>query len=169
MTKTEAKKIGRRQGLISVGLGLLVAQLIMTRISSQEGILKGFFWFTDFNYLPNILVGVLSIILSGLYFGQLAGILILLRKWNHMLTGFVTGLVVIVSATFVASWIGFFQEGIKYIGMNHDPFSDYIITPIVTVTIFGLIPVLIIGIWFGISIKNKGNTTSYPEHRVELK
>jgi hypothetical protein len=30
MTENEAKKIGSRQGLISVGIGLLVAQLIMT-------------------------------------------------------------------------------------------------------------------------------------------
>ena len=30
MTEIEAKKIGSRQALISVGIGLLIAQLIMT-------------------------------------------------------------------------------------------------------------------------------------------
>jgi len=48
MTATEAKKIGSRQGLICVGFGLLIAQLIMTWMTSDIGIIKGFLWFTTY-------------------------------------------------------------------------------------------------------------------------
>ena len=54
MTEIEAKKIGSRQGLFSVGIELLIAHLIMTWFSSDNGIVKGFFWFTTFSYNLNI-------------------------------------------------------------------------------------------------------------------
>tara|TARA_Y100000034_G_scaffold135013_1_gene205316 strand:+ start:2254 stop:2757 length:504 start_codon:yes stop_codon:yes gene_type:complete len=157
MTLTEAKRIGSRQGLISVGLGLLIAQLIMTlMISTDEGFVKGFFWFTDIDYWINILIGAIIMLACGHFYGQLAGKLILIRKWNFVLTGFLIGLAAILTTTFFASWTGFIQEGIDNIGTNDDPFFDYIFKPMYWVTMFGLIPALIIGAWFGGRIKKKG-------------
>ncbi len=156
MTKTEAKSIGSRQGLISVGIGLLIAQSIMTLLNGMaEGFVKGFLWFVDFEYFLNIMVGVVVMLACGHFYGQFAGRLILINKWNYMLTGFMIGVAVIVTTTFFASWVGFIQEGLQYIGTNHDPFQDYIITPLISVSVFGLIPTLIVGIWFGNSIKKK--------------
>ncbi|MEL7006345.1 MAG: hypothetical protein AAFN93_27005 [Bacteroidota bacterium] len=154
---TKAKKIGSRQGLISVGLGVLIAQLIMTLlISSDEGIIEGFFWFTDVSYWFNILVGVIIMLVCGHFYGQLAGKLILINKWNYVLTGTLVGLAIILTTTFFASWVGFFQEGLDYIGSNDNPFFDYIFKPMYWVTLVGLIPSLLVGSWFGRQIKKKG-------------
>jgi hypothetical protein len=157
MTITEAKNIGSRQGLISVVLGLLIAQLIMTlMISTEEGFIKAFFWFTEIDYWINILIGALIMLSCGHFYGQLAGKLILIKKWNFVLTGFLIGLAVILTTTFFASWTGFFQEGIDNIRTQDDPFFDYIFKPMFWVTMFGLIPALIVGAWFGGRIKKKG-------------
>ena len=157
MTSTEAKKIGSRQGLISVGLGLLIAQLIMTLLcSADEGFPEGFFWFMDIGYWINILIGALIMIACGHFYGQLAGKLILIQRWNYLLTGILIALAVILTTTFFASWVGFFKEGIDNIGGNDNPFFDYIIKPMFWVTLFGLIPALIVGSWFGARIKKKG-------------
>lgn len=154
MTITEAKKIGSRQGLISVGLGLLIAQLIMTLFFLTDvGFIKAFFWFTDIDYWLNIVIGVFIMLACGHFYGQIAGKLILLRKWNYVLTGLLISLAVILTTTFFASWTGFIQEGIDNVGTNDDPFFDYIFKPMYWVTLFGLIPALIVGIWFGKRIK----------------
>ncbi len=158
MTITEAKKIGSRQGLISVSLGILIAQLIMTlMISTDVGFFKAFFWFTNITYWINILIGVVIMLGCGHFYGQLAGKLILIRKWNYVLTGFLIGLAIILTTAFFASWTGFIQEGIDNIGTNDDPFFDYIFKPMYWVTMFGFIPALIVGAWFGGRIKKKGN------------
>lgn len=157
MTINEAKKIGSKQGLISVGIGLLIAQLIMTLMfSTGQGFIKAFFWFTDISYWLNFLIGIFIMLACGHFYGQLAGKLILIKKWNYVLTGSLIGLAVILTTIFFASWTGFIQEGINNIGTIDDPFFDYIFKPMYWVTMFGFIPALIVGIWFGKKIKKKG-------------
>lgn len=151
MTEIEAKKIGSRQALIAVGYGLLIAQLIMTWISSENGIVIGFFWFTNFSYNLNLMIGVVIMLLSGHLFGQVAGKAILIKKRNYILTGFLCGMAVLMTTAFFSSWTGFFQEGIKQTLGN--PYHDYILKPVFWIFFFGLIPVLIVGIWFGKQIK----------------
>ncbi|GAB3781593.1 hypothetical protein GCM10028818_36000 [Spirosoma horti] len=81
MTLTEAKRIGSRQGLISVGLGVLITQLIMTlMIAADEGFIRAFLWFTRIDYWLNILIGVIIIFACGYFYGQLAGNLILVKN-----------------------------------------------------------------------------------------
>jgi uncharacterized membrane protein len=94
-------------------------------------------------------------LICGHIYGQLAGKLILIGKWNYALTGFLISLAVILTTAFFASWTGFIQEGIDNIGANDDPFFDYIFKPVYSVTMIGLIPALIVGVWFGKRIKNK--------------
>ncbi|MCB0541685.1 MAG: hypothetical protein KDE33_29535, partial [Bacteroidetes bacterium] len=74
MTLTEAKIIGSRQGLISVGFGILIAQLIMTlMISTDNGFINAFFWITDIDYWINILIGIIIIFACRHFYGQLVG------------------------------------------------------------------------------------------------
>ena len=157
MTLTEAKIIGSRQGLISVGFGILIAQLIMTlMISTDNGFINAFFWFTDIDYWINILIGIIIIFACRHFYGQLVGKLILIKKWNFIHTGFLIGLLIILTTSFLASWTGFIQEGIDNIGTISNPFNDYIFKLMYWITIFGLIPSLIVGCWFGRQIKIKG-------------
>jgi hypothetical protein len=162
MTEAEAKQIGSRQGLISVVIGLLIAQLIMTTlISSDDGFLKSFFWFTTISYKLNILVGAIIMLISGHFFGQLAGKAILLKRKNFIVVGFLSGMAVLLTTAFLSGWTGFLREGIRNIGTNENPFEDYIFKPLFWVTLFGAIPAFIVGIWFGRQIKVKGKKREF--------
>ena len=156
MTEIQAKKIGSRQGLFSVGIGLLIAQIIMTWLSSDNGIISGFFWFTTFSYNLNLIIGAIIMLVSGHIFGQLAGKAILIKKRNYILTGFLSGMAILMTTAFLSSWTGFFQEGIEKVGTNDNPFEDYILKPVFWIFFFGLLPVFLVGIWFGWKIKSHG-------------
>jgi hypothetical protein len=157
ITKAEARKIGRRQGMISVGIGILIAQLVMTAfLALDEGIIGGFFWFTDFGYLLNILIGLVIMILGGYLFGSIAGYQILIKKRNPLLIGFLCGMAVLLTTGFFSGWLGFFQEGIENIGYDN-PFEDYIFKPLFWVTLVGSIPAFLIGSWMGSKIKSMEN------------
>lgn len=157
MDEKLAKKIGSRQALKSVGIGLLIAQLIMTWLSSDGGLLKGFLWFMGFGYNLNLAIGIAIMLLSGHFFGQRAGLEILIKKRDYRWTGFKYGMATLLTTVFLASWTGFFQEGIDNIGTNDEPINDYIFKPVFWVFIFGLIPVLLVGFWFGRQIKKREN------------
>lgn len=157
ITPNQARKIGSRQALISVLLGLLIANLIMMRFGSlSEGFIKAFFWFTDASILLNILVGVGLMLGFGHFFGQQAGKLILLRNWNQFVVGPITGLLILFASVFLVSWVGFFQEGLNHMGSFWNPFYDYVLKPVIGVMYFGAIPVLFVGLWFGYRIRTKG-------------
>lgn len=154
----EAKAIGSRQGLISVALGVLIAQLIMTLMFSiDKGFIKAFFWFTETDYWINILIGIVIMFACGYFYGQVAGKLILIKKWNYALTGMMIGMAIMLTTIGIASWVGFIQEGIDNVGTNDNPFFNYILKPIYWVAVFGSIPALMVGIWFGKQIKKKEN------------
>ena len=163
----DAKRIGGKYGLICVGIGVIIAQSIMTFLVSLDiGIIKGFFWFTKIGYLLNIIIGILIMFGSGYYFGQIAGKEIIIKKRNSILVGFLTGMIVLISTSFLSSWVGFFQEGIDNIGTRDNPFFDYIFKPVYWVTIFGILPSLIVGIWFGRRIKNEGRKINTTAHNI---
>ena len=93
---------------------------------------------------------------AGYLFGRLAGNLIIMKGKNSKVIGIITGIVVLFSTSFLTSWVGFFQEGIDSIGTSDNPFVDYIFKPVFWVTIFGLIPSTIVGVWFGIRVRKEG-------------
>ncbi len=157
MTVTEAQNIGSKQGLISGGLGILIAQLIMTAmISSDQSFFKAFIWFLSVDYKLNLLIGCIIMLFCGYYYGKIAGKAILIKQRNFILVGFLCAMAVLLTTAFLAGWVGFFQEGIDNIGTNDNPFEDYIFKPFFWVTLFGIIPALLVGILFGIQIKRKG-------------
>ena len=161
MTIKDAKKIGSRQGLISVGIGLFVAQLMMTTlISFDESFFKAFFWFTTIDYKLNIFIGAVIMLLCGHFFGQIAGTQIIIKQRNFVLVGFLCGITILLTTAFLSGWTGFIQEGIYITGTNDNPFEDYIFKPLFWVTVFGVIPALLVCIWFGGMIKRKARKHS---------
>jgi hypothetical protein len=162
MTEAKAKRIGSRQGLLCSALGVLIAQLTVTAmISSDQGFYKAFFWFTHVDYKINLFVGVAILLLCGHFYGQLAGKAIIIKERNFVFVGFLSSMAVLLTTAFLAGWTGFFQEGIDNIGSDDDPFFDYIFKPLYWVTVFGIVPALIVGIWFGWRVKIKGNRTAH--------
>lgn len=159
MTEEEAKSIGSSQAIISVWIGLLIAYLIMAYFSSsweQEGILKGISWIIEIEFKLNLFIGVMIMLLSGHFFGKIAGKAIIIKRRNFGITGILCGLGVLFSTAIFSGWTGFFREGIDNINTPDDPFEDYILKPFYWITFFGLIPACVVGLWFGWRIKVKG-------------
>lgn len=157
MTIEEAKKIGSTQALKAIGVGILIAQILMTLLNLERNILGSFLWFWHVNYILNIIIGIVSMFFCGYFFGAQAGVEILIKNKNYKWVGFKYGIITLFLATFIASWVGFFQEGFKLIGTDDNPFFDYIYKPVFGVLFFGIIPVIFVGFWFGKQIKKRNN------------
>lgn len=157
MTIEEAKKIGSEQAMKAVGIGLLIAQLIMTLLSSDNGLLKGFLWFTHVSFGLNLVIGIIIMLLGGYYFGQRAGFEILVKEKSYTWIGLKYGMLTLLTSTFLSSWIGFFQNEFNKNDplFDYGPFHDYIIKPTLLIFEFGFFPVLFVGFWFGKQIKNR--------------
>ena len=148
MDTRSARRIGRRQTVIAVIIALAVAYIIMVIITGDQ------LWlFSDKSVLPNILAGAFFVILSAIFIGGFTGLSILVRNKNCYWISIRNSFFILWLGTFLAALIGFFQEGI------HDPFGllsgvdNYIVKPLAMVTIFGAIPVIIIAIILGWSLK----------------
>jgi hypothetical protein len=152
-----AKGIGRRLAIKSVLLGLVIAYLIMTAlVSVDDSFWDVLLWFTDISYAMNLAVGVVGLLAAAYFFGQRAGIEIIEKKKNEYWTGIKFGLLILWTGTIIGSSVGFVKEGLDNIGTNDNPFVDYFYKPLFWVTIFGLIPVIVVGLWFGRQIKKQG-------------
>ena len=156
MTEEKAKQIGSRQALKSVGVGFLIAQLIMTCLSSNQGYISGFFWFTTIDFKLNIFIGAIIMLLCGHFFGQIAGKEIIIKKRNFILVGFLCGIIVLLTTAILSGVTGFLEEGIDNIGTNDNPYEDYFFKPLYWITMFGIIPSILVGIWFAKQIKKRG-------------
>ena len=155
--RERAIRIGRTEAFKSVTVGLLIAQVIMMLLSSERGFIGAFLWFSDLSYqLYNLVIAIVAMYLSAYVFGGMAGISIIIWRWNYLWTGFLYGLLILVCATFLAGWTGFFQEMLDDFSSNGSPFFDYIIKPLFWVTVTGFLPVLVVGFWFGSRIYKKG-------------
>jgi hypothetical protein len=149
-----AKHIGQKLGIQSVLIGLVIAYSIMTYFNwDNSEPLDSILWIKDDNYAFNMLVGAFGLLISGYFFGQRAGIEILIKGRNSKLIGIITGLVILWTGTILGSTIGFIQEGLENVAPYDNPFVDYYVKPIFWVTFFGLLPAIVVGIWFGGQIK----------------
>jgi hypothetical protein len=156
-----AKDIGRRLAIKSVLLGLVIAYLIMTAlISLDDSFWDVLLWFTDVSYAMNLAVGVVGLLTAAYFFGQRAGIEIIEKEKNEYWTGIKFGFLILWTGTIIGSCVGFIKEGIDNIGTNDNPFVDYFYKPLFWVTIFGLIPVIVVGLLFGRQIKKQGRKIS---------
>tara|TARA_B100000768_G_C11035018_1_gene271773 strand:- start:10 stop:471 length:462 start_codon:yes stop_codon:yes gene_type:complete len=138
-----------KSGLIALQFsftGLIIAYLIMVIISSD------IFWISDLGYIGNIVLGAISMLLCSFFIGKLSGFLIKLKKWNFILSGVLTGFLVLWSGSFIGSLIGLFQEGL-FNSYNSTPFFDYIFKPFYWITTFGFLPIVILGPLYGWRIK----------------
>lgn len=144
---SQAKKIGSRQALKAITAGLIVAYILMAFIEEDA------WWLFGFEYAWTMVLAAGITCASGFLFGRMAGVTILIKKRNALLTGIACGFFIVWTSTFLTSLIGFFSEGVG----TADAFVNYIGKPLWLVTMFGSLPVLFVGLWFGSSVKAKGN------------
>ncbi|MFN8844243.1 MAG: hypothetical protein ACK5WV_11640 [Chryseotalea sp.] len=119
-------------------------------------LLKAIFWIFDIEFWYPLIIGALGLLTMAYFFGQRAGVEILIKKRNELLTGIKYGLLTLLTGTLIGSSVGFIQEGIDDIGGFGNPFYDYYFKPMYWVTIYGIVPVIIVGLWFGRQIKRQG-------------
>lgn len=143
---SRAKKIGYRQAFKAITAGLVVAYSLMALLSLDA------LWLFKFSYLLNIVAGIAAIYAAGFLFGGMAGVFILIKNRSHVLIGIGCGFVITWTATFLASLIGLFKEGLH---VSDTPFTDYVFKPLWWITLFGFLPIVFVGFWFGNSVKAK--------------
>jgi len=153
-----AKQIGQRLAIKSGLIGLVIAYALFGWVSYgwDSNLFKAIFWIVDVEFWYHLLIGTVGLLAMGYFFGQLAGVDILIKKKNDLLTGVKYGLLTLVTGTLIGSSVGFIQEGIDDIGGFGNPFYDYYFKPMYWVTIFGIVPVIVVGLWFGRQIKRHG-------------
>ena len=158
MDKGQAKLIGQRLAIKSVLIGLTIAYIIFGGLiySWDEKLLKSAFWIFDVDFWYHLIIGAIGLLTLAYFFGQLAGVEILINRRNEFLTGIKYGLITLLTGTLIGSSVGFIQEGLDNIGEFSNPFYDYYFKPLYWVTMFGIIPVVIVGLWFGRQIKKQG-------------
>ncbi len=152
MNDEDAKQIGAILALKSVGIGILIAQSIFIFLTFEGSFLKNFFWFVDVDYKLNLIIGLLAFTICGNFYGRIAGYEILIKKEDYTWIGIKYAFLTLLSTAFISSLVGFFQEGIGKDG----GFSDYILKSTFLISLFGIIPVLVVGFWFGWRIHRKG-------------
>lgn len=154
----KAKQIGQRLALKSGAAGLLIAYIIFSSllINWDSGILKAIIWITDVEFGYHLIIGAIGLLVMAYLFGQRAGIEILIKGKNELWVGVKYGFVTLITGTLIASSVGFIEEGIDNIGGFSNPFYDYYFKPMYWILMFGFIPTILIGLWFGVTIKKNG-------------
>src|SRR5690554_6323299 len=141
MDKGQAKNIGQRLAIKSALIGLIIAYIIFGGLiySWDEKLLKALFWIFDVEFWYHLLIGAIGLLTMAYFFGQLAGVEILVKRRNELLTGVKYGLITLLTGTLIGSSFGFIQGGLDNIGGFSNPFYDYYFKPLYWVTIFGII------------------------------
>ena len=158
MDAKTAKKIGRRIAIKSGLIGLCIAYLLfaLVNLTSDSDYTEALFWIVDVEFKFNLFVGAVGLLTMAYFFQQFAGFEILIKHRNYLLTGIKYGVLTLITGTLIGSSVGFLQEGLKDIGGFANPFYDYYFKPIYWVTMFGIIPSILLGLLFGRQIKKQG-------------
>lgn len=144
------RRIGYTQAFKAITVGLTIAYIIMA-------LMAGPIWLFQIDYGLTIIFAAVITYIAGYYFGGLTGIWILKQKRPSIIFGIVGGFLIVLSAAFIASLIGLVKEGLSSQSKISESFHDYVYKPMALVTMFGFLPIVLIGIWFGLSIKRHGD------------
>lgn len=155
MDKKTAKSIGRKRAFESVSIGVALFYVIGVFLFSQEG-LRSLLWLRYLDLYNWVFIAnwILTFYILAIFVGNYAGKEILIRNKNTLIVGVKSGVVILCLAAVFGCLLGFITEGIENIGTNDNPFVDYFMKPIFWIVIFGFIPSIIVGIFFGWRIKN---------------
>lgn len=167
-----AKKIGSSLALKSVSIGLIIAYIIMIplHLQGQEKPVDELFWIVKWlqsEFAVNIIIGIAAFYGCGYYFGSRAGSDILIKHRNYHWAGPLYGFLILLTTVFIASLIGFVQgiiHDVHYLDSSskisfdllYNNFIKKIFKPIAWFSIFGFIPIMLMGLWFGWRIEKKG-------------
>ena len=136
--------------VIAVTIALVIAYLLVASINGDVAWLL-----SEGKNLPNFIGGAVCVILAGGFIGQYTGRSIFVRNKECLLGQYPEQFLYPMAGNIFGFMYWFFQEGI------HDPFGlfsgldNYIVKPLLLITIFGCIPTAIIALVLAWSIKRK--------------
>jgi hypothetical protein len=146
---SSAQHIGSKNAVFYLNIGLSIAYLLMVGVSSD------FFWILEFDYGYIVVLALIAIYFTANIIGRAAGRLAIEKQFNPYLTGIVSGFLIVLIPTMLGSSIGFFAEGISVSSNIYEALFDYIFKPIIVIFIFGGVPITVIGLFYGRSLKRK--------------
>lgn len=147
---SKAAKRGYQQAFKAVTVGLLIAYLMIAPF--DESLL----WPLHSGYTLNLLFGVVLLYASGYFLGRIAGKLILIKNYPAFLVGIGSGFLMTGAAAFLGGFPAFLTEGLQGGWGIKYAFGDYILKPVIMVWFWGFFPILLIGLWYGWSVKRRG-------------
>jgi esterase/lipase superfamily enzyme len=107
MEHHKAKRIGGKQAIVSVTIGIGIAQVMITGLIWKGTFADAFFWFAHPKLAPVVLPAVSGFYLCGYFFGRRAGSEILVKKQHPVWVGIKTGLLTLWSGTLLATLFGY--------------------------------------------------------------
>ena len=158
MEARQAKSIGRKKAFESVSIGLIIFYLVGVFIFSNDG-LQSLLWLRYLDLYNWVFIAnwVLTFYVLGYFIGSKAGHEILIDKRNFLKVGIKYGIIILISASVLGCLLGFITQGIENQGTEDNSFVDYFLKPIFWINLYGIIPSVLMGIFFGKRIENKGN------------
>ena len=177
MNPETAKKIGSALAVKSVSIGLVIAYIIMVPVSlmgNNKSLWQAMLWIIDWiqsEFLFHIIIGIIAFYACGYFFGGRAGKSILIKHRNYLLVGVMCGLLTLLTTVFLGTLTGFFMglihgrhyidtaDDLKQSDFIYENFINYIFKPMFWFSIFGFLPAIGVGVWFGWRLKRKGAST----------
>jgi hypothetical protein len=142
---SRAKKIGYTQAFKAITAGLVVAYLMVALLC------KDLLWLFKVDFALLLIIAIAITYATGFFFGGAAGQIILVKRKPALLVGVISGFLIVSTSTFFASVVGFFMHRLG----SGEAFIDYIVKIFIVITLFACIPIIVVGLWFGRSVKDK--------------
>lgn len=155
MDLKRAKSLGRKRAYESVVIGLIIFYLVGVFIFSNEG-LRSLLWLSYLDLYNWIFVvnWIATFVILGYFIGTYAGKEILHNQKSYWVVGIKSGVVILAFGAFLGCFLGFMLNGIENLETNKNPLMDYFLKPVFWIFLYGLIPSIFIGLFFGWRIKN---------------
>ncbi len=163
MNESKARNIGAEYAIKSILIGILLFYLIPAIIFLIGDFrFKSLFWVIDLDFYNWLFIfnWVFFFFVFAVIYGRSAGFEILIQKKDYEKTGMKYGILTLITASFFGCFLGFFWEGFDNIGTGDDPFNDYFFKPLFWLSLFGIIPSILVGRWLGKKIKLSTKNTN---------
>ncbi len=155
MDKKSAFIIGRKRAFESVTIGVALFYLVGVFLFSNEG-LRSLLWLQYLDLYNWLFIAnwIITFYVLAIFVGNYAGFEILSRKKSALIVGVKSGVIILCLAAVIGCLLGFITEGIENMGSGDNIFVDYFMKPVFWIVIYGVIPAILVGIFFGWRIKN---------------
>jgi hypothetical protein len=152
MNSAIAQKLGVKIIMRFTIIGALVAIFLISLLFSTKGIEYAFEWITKIS--TPLIFGLFGLLLGSYIAGRIAGFMIF-KKHNAVVWGIVSAITVV--------WISVLTSSIYLViyEIFQSPFSieelieDYLFKPLYWISLIGSFPIILLGTFYGIKLKNK--------------